>query len=430
MKLTQKDRVGSASGRRPRGAAAVLAIVMIALAGCSAPAPRAAEASEGAPGFPVGDWEACPLPGQPDRRCGSVRVGPVSADGEPPFSIAVAVTPARNTRAPSSGVLVVDPGGPLLSGITSQAGFAATADADIRDNFDIVGYDRRGFGRSTPITCDIADPPLFTESDIETVWSSFREGARDELKSCEQETDGRVFAAGIRAGVRDLEAVREALEVDQINMLAISYGTILGQAYLAAHPDRVRTMILDGTVDPNTTGPRQTLIGMLESTDAAASYGTDRSPKVAEGFGPAYEKIAEVYDAAAPFSQDLAYYCTDFVWPAAPETSGLTAGQRASVLTARANCYGWPQADPVGALEFPDDAPKPLLFNSTDDRRTPIDGARAVAERTGGVLITMPGSFHGLVNKFTCPTDIATAYLLTAQLPMASACPQPKPIEN
>lgn len=422
----------SGRARKVWAAAGALVLAAGALAGCGAPASDAVDPSVGAEGFPVGEWEGCALPGQPDRRCGSVEVGAASGDDETTIAIAVAVTPARNADGASKGVLFVDPGGPLLSGVASQAGFAATADPDIRDNFDIVGYDRRGFGRSTPISCDIADPPLFTADDIDAVWSSFESEARDELSTCEQETDGRVLEAGIKAGVRDLEAVREALDADQINMLAISYGTLLGQAYLAAHPDRVRAMILDGTVDPETTGPRQTLIGSLESTDAAASYGTDRNPKVAEGFGPAYTRMAELYDSAPPFSQDLAYNCTDFRWPSNPgeETDGLTAEQQAGVLTARANCYGWPGADPIGALEFSDAAPQPLLTNSLDDRRTPIDDARAVAERTGGVLVTMPGSFHGVVNNFTCPTDIAAAYLLTAQLPSASACPEPQPIEG
>ncbi|PQZ60271.1 hypothetical protein CQ040_04175 [Microbacterium sp. MYb54] len=416
--------------------AAALVVATIALAGCSIPGSEPVDASveavdpaKGAEGFPVGEWEACALPGQPDRRCGSVQVGSATGDDDTKVAIAVAVTPARNADSASKGVLFVDPGGPLVSGIASQAGFAATADAEVRDNFDIVGYDRRGFGRSTPITCDIADSPSFSEADIDKEWASFEPTARAELKKCEQETDGRVLTAGINAGVRDLDAVREALEVDQINMLALSYGTLLGQAYLASHPDRVRTMILDGTVDPETTGPEQTLENMLDVSDAAASSGTDRDPKLADGFVDAYTKVSEMYGDGAPYAQDLAYNCTDFVWPATPfdEADGLTSEQQAEVLGSRAYCYGWPGADPIGALDFPEEAPKPLLINGIDDLRTPIDGARAVAERTGGVLITMPGSFHGLVNSFTCPTDIATAYLLTAQLPTASECPKAEP---
>jgi pimeloyl-ACP methyl ester carboxylesterase len=380
----------------------------------------------------VGEWEACALPGQPDRRCGSVQVGSAGADDDTKVTIAVAVTPARAKAGASKGVLIVDPGGPMISGITSQAGFAATADAQIRDSFDIVGYDRRGFGQSTPITCEIADPPPFTAEDIDTVWSSFAPEAREELRRCEKETDGRVLEAGITAGVRDLEAVREALDAEQINLLAISYGTLLGQSYLAEHPDHVRTMILDGTMDPTTTGPRYTLEGMLDASDAAASYGTDRDPEIADGFLAEFDKVRAVYEGPVPFAQDLAYACTDFVWPSTPDddTSGLTKEQEADVLTTRADCYGWPGADPIGELDFAPHAPKPLLVNSLDDRRTPVANARTVAARTGGTLITMPGAFHGLVNNFTCPNDIATEYLLTAQLPSPSECPRPEPVHD
>ena len=50
-----------------------------------------------------------------------------------------------------------------------------------------------------------------------------------------------------------MERVRVALGGEPLNYLGYSYGTALGVAYLEAHPDRVRTMVLDGALDPTLT---------------------------------------------------------------------------------------------------------------------------------------------------------------------------------
>lgn len=214
-------------------------------------------------------------------------------------------------------------------------------------------------------------------------------------------------------------------------MLAVSYGTLLGQAYLAEHPEHVRTMIFDGTLDPTKTGPQYTLDGSLDVTDATQSYGTDRKVSIATGFTEAYRQITDVYPVPG-YVQDLAYTCEDFAWPTSPAAldGEFTTEQQADVLSARANCFGWPDADPLSQLLFTDDGPKPLLTNSLSDRRTTIEEAVTVAERTGGTLITMPGTFHGLVGNFSCPTEIAATYLLSGRLPAATECPEPQPIEQ
>src|SRR5690606_4117847 len=48
--------------------------------------------------------------------------------------------------------------------------------------------------------------------------------------------------------VGDLDALREALGVEQWNLYGISYGTRVAQRYAARYPERVRAMILDGVV--------------------------------------------------------------------------------------------------------------------------------------------------------------------------------------
>jgi pimeloyl-ACP methyl ester carboxylesterase len=54
----------------------------------------------------------------------------------------------------------------------------------------------------------------------------------------------------------DLDQVRATLGYEKINLYGASYGTRAALAYLRQHPDRVRTVILDGVAPPNwTLGP-------------------------------------------------------------------------------------------------------------------------------------------------------------------------------
>ena len=72
---------------------------------------------------------------------------------------------------------------------------------------------------------------------------------------------GKAFLAGVgtASAAKDMDAVRRALGDDQINYLGFSYGTQLGTAYVERFPNRVRTMVLDGAIDP-TEDPMESLV--------------------------------------------------------------------------------------------------------------------------------------------------------------------------
>ncbi|OMB82743.1 hydrolase, partial [Mycolicibacterium conceptionense] len=80
---------------------------------------------------------------------------------------------------------------------------------------------------------------------IEDVYRQFGQQCLDRM--------GAPFLAnvGTASAVRDMDAVRAALGEEQINYLGFSYGTELGGAYAEQFGDRVRTMVLDGAVDPS-----------------------------------------------------------------------------------------------------------------------------------------------------------------------------------
>ena len=49
-----------------------------------------------------------------------------------------------------------------------------------------------------------------------------------------------------------MDQLREAVGDEQLNYLGYSYGTTLGSTYAELYPDKVRAMVLDAAVDPDT----------------------------------------------------------------------------------------------------------------------------------------------------------------------------------
>src|SRR5690606_25699542 len=81
-------------------------------------------------------------------------------------------------------------------------------------------------------------------------------------RSCRQSCSRRVFFFSCSGAHRDLHSfptrrssdldeVREALGVAQLNLLGVSYGTRVAQQYAMRHPDSTRALVLD-SVAPNT----------------------------------------------------------------------------------------------------------------------------------------------------------------------------------
>lgn len=153
---------------------------------------------------------------------------------------------------PASGIAEADPvymisGGPGQSARESYPLLHA-AFRDVRRNRHIILVDARGTGGSNPLHCHIdEDDPLFADPDGETPEAAraFAERCRDALQ---QHSDLRYYTTGDH--VRDLDTVRQRLEVEQINLVGISYGTRVAQQYAAAWPEHTRALVLDSVV-PN-----------------------------------------------------------------------------------------------------------------------------------------------------------------------------------
>jgi pimeloyl-ACP methyl ester carboxylesterase len=249
--------------RRATWPAAVLAVLAVAVAGCTSqsPAPPAGQASPDRTAAAAGQPTASHLSWHP---CGSQGVHVLCASLQVPLDyahpggrkITLALSEVRATApaAQQQGDLLVNPGGPGASGLGLAASVAQGLDPSVAADYTIIGFDPRGVGSSIPaLHCD----------------SSFFAGVRPNYipatPAAEQVLIGRAraYAAGCQRrfgwllphmttidAARDMDSIRAALGAQQISYFGYSYGTYLGQVYATLYPHRVRRMVLDSTVDP------------------------------------------------------------------------------------------------------------------------------------------------------------------------------------
>jgi pimeloyl-ACP methyl ester carboxylesterase len=118
----------------------------------------------------------------------------------------------------------------------------------VRRNRDIVLIDPRGTGHSAPLRCAALAPrdPFDEFSDSSAADAAHR--CLDQIKST---GNADVAQYNTSAFVADIDAVRDALGYDRINLWGGSYGTRVAQEYLRRYPLHVRTMVLDGVVPPD-----------------------------------------------------------------------------------------------------------------------------------------------------------------------------------
>ncbi|WP_058836046.1 alpha/beta hydrolase [Luteimonas abyssi] len=162
------------------------------------------------------------------------------------LALNIAVLPARNQAGLEPVFFLA--GGPGQAA-TAYAGHIDAALREVRRSRDIVLVDQRGTGDSNPLDCVDADgAPLPSDPEQMQDVAAIEAYAAACLAGLRDRADPRHYTTA--AAVADLDAVRAALGVDTVNLIGASYGTRVAQQYAMRHPDRTRTVVLDG-VAPN-----------------------------------------------------------------------------------------------------------------------------------------------------------------------------------
>jgi pimeloyl-ACP methyl ester carboxylesterase len=144
--------------------------------------------------------------------------------------------------------IVVLAGGPGISAIEDIAGEWPVTHAWVRralERHDVVAFDQRGTGASTPVTsCGLTwDARL--DRPGERSW--LLELALDRARECRVGCEARgvdVGALTTLQTVRDIDALRDDLGAEQIVLLGASYGSHLGLAAVRVLGERVAAAIL------------------------------------------------------------------------------------------------------------------------------------------------------------------------------------------
>lgn len=205
-------------------------------------------------------------------------------------TLQLAIVVARSTaRSPESDPVFLLAGGPG-QGAAALAPMILHKFEAIRRERDLVFVDVRGTGSSAPLACDIEDP----EDLSEVLGATFDlDGLGKCLAQYDPDLDLRQYTSVAMAD--DLDEVRVALGYDQVNLLAISYGTALAQVWMRRHGEHIRSAVLDGSAPLDV----EVLLQMPANTERALArvIADCREDRACDASFPGLErKLAQVLD--------------------------------------------------------------------------------------------------------------------------------------
>jgi pimeloyl-ACP methyl ester carboxylesterase len=245
-------RPGRSGTVRLAGPAVLVGAIGLAMLAPIATDGTVASATTSPPAGPVAPIAWTPCANDPGYQCGTVRV-PVDYDHPAGRSLSLAVI-EKPATAPvgQPGVLLFNPGGPGESGVQILPVLASLVPATVAARFDLVSFDERGTGASDRLACgpspaaaaSVVPVPAKTGGPLPAA-STYRTMAAN----CRARYPALFADVDTTAAARDMDRIRQALGVAQIDYWGLSYGTVLGSTYARLFPDRVRAMILDGAVD-------------------------------------------------------------------------------------------------------------------------------------------------------------------------------------
>ena len=220
-----------------------------------------------------------PCPDVAGALCGSLTVALDPADPSAgTIGIGFEIHPARQGR--TLGTIVAIEGGPGYATTASRDWYLGLFDP-LLDHRDLLLIDNRGTGRSEAIDC----PEL----------QSYEGDYVANVGLCGAQLGATSDVYGTAFAIDDMVQVLDALGIDAVDMYGDSYGSFMAQAFAVRHPDRVRTLVLDGTYPVEDQDPwYRDLNAALRDAFRVAC---ERDPGCDERGGDPVERIARLADA-------------------------------------------------------------------------------------------------------------------------------------
>jgi pimeloyl-ACP methyl ester carboxylesterase len=267
--------------------------VTLALLGAGLPAAAAGGGQSGLGRFyrQRVTWSSCDVDVPKDMQCGKVTV-PLDYAHPDAATLDLALARYRAT-GPSQGSVVLNFGGPGGAGVPALAADGKEF-MDLTNGYDVVTFDPRGVGRSSPVSCGIGSGDQTSQAaggdvDLGNPQTTLKalDAWRKVAAQCARHSGPVLPHIGTVDTARDLDVIRQALGDGKLNYLGFSYGTRLGAVYAAEFPDKVGRLALDGVDTLTEPLSEQGLVG-------------------AEAQQTALEDFLDwcVQDVACPFGQD------------------------------------------------------------------------------------------------------------------------------
>ncbi|MFE9258262.1 alpha/beta hydrolase [Streptomyces sp. NPDC006879] len=196
-------------------------------------------------------WRRCDRAQPAAFQCATIKV-PLDYRKPAGRKIEVAISRYKTSKAAKRhGVLLFNPGGPGGEGLDMPLMALQMLSKSVRERYDLIGFDPRGVGHSTPVTCGLTEaegdpvrPYKRATFDRDVAW------ARKVARKCRARSGDLLPFITTRNTARDMDAIRAALGERKISYLGYSYGTYLGAVYTQMFPRRSDRMVLDSGVDP------------------------------------------------------------------------------------------------------------------------------------------------------------------------------------
>ncbi|MFK4088164.1 alpha/beta fold hydrolase [Kribbella sp. NPDC020789] len=228
--------------------------------------------------------------------------------GDGDLSVAISRRKAADP-AHRQGVLLLNPGGPGGPGLMMPNWMQQEK---IAGPFDLIGFDPRGTGRSTPLRCELPPTePLFETRPTDKQFAQIEADAEAQEKGCAAAGGGiRKFISTANTA-RDMDIIRGVLAEKKINFLGYSYGTYLGAVYGSLFPSKLNRSVLDSSMHPDWLyyeQAKEVSISAKENFEALAQWLAERDSRYHFG-----KTLAEVTATMEALRAKLAVHPVD--WP-------------------------------------------------------------------------------------------------------------------
>lgn len=162
--------------------------------------------------------------------------------------IQIAVSKVAPAKGKPSRVIFGNPGGPGGAGL-GMAPYLASQAPLAKDHL-AVGFDPRGTGDSTDVTCQGA-PGYSMDARDRDPWNLdlIAEASAMTQPYCDRQSRGLLPYVTTAQTVQDMDLIRQLLGFDTIDYLGYSGGTWLGAYYQTYFPEHVGRFVLDSNTD-------------------------------------------------------------------------------------------------------------------------------------------------------------------------------------